>query len=103
MAWITSGVVTDPTDNAVLLDSGPLTSGVFVLPLLLMSTDFRRLVRIEWRNAANNSNKQSHIFIVDGSQIFDLSGRSITVLVGERVRLVTIGEVEGKVQATALT
>jgi len=103
MAWITSGAVTDPPDNAVLLDSGPLAAGVFVLPLLLMSADFQRFVRLEWRNAANSANKQSHIFIVDGSRIFDLSGRSITVLANERIRLVALGEVEGNVQVTALT
>jgi len=102
MAWITSGVVTNPPAGTVLLDSGPLPAGAFTMPLLLVSSD-GRMLRLEWRNAANGANKQSHIFIVSGTQVFDLSSKTITVLANERVRLVTIGDTEGSVQATALT
>ena len=103
MAWITSGVVVDPKPGVVLLDSGQLAVGVFQMPLILVTVDSRLLISLEWRNAANAVNRQSHVFVAEGTAIFDLRGTSISLLTNERVRVVTVGETEGRVQVSALT
>jgi hypothetical protein len=103
MAWISSGVVQDPKVGEVLLDSGALPAGAFTMPLLLMSSESDRLLRLEWRNAANAGNRQNHTFIVRQNAIVDLSGKQVTVAQGDRLRVVTVDLVEGAVQVSALT
>lgn len=104
MAWISTAIITTPADGDILLDSGALpANAAFPLPILLVTAENSCIVRLEWRNAANAANKSSHIFLCRGLHVFDLSRATINVLVNERLRVVAVGAIEGRVQVSALT
>lgn len=103
MAWASSGPVLNPVDGDIILDTGPLAAGAFALPIFVMTADSTRVLRLEYRNAANSANKQAQILLVSGTLVLDLKSASVTVLVNERFRVVVVGNILGRVQASTFT
>jgi hypothetical protein len=101
MSWITEGLVTNPAAGAVLADSGPLPAGEYGLPAVLVSSEVAVILVLQHRNAANNGNVRSHAIPVAAMTPFYLPPPgNETFSGGERLRLVVLAAVVGRMQAS---
>jgi len=63
MTWFTEGVKSGVISaGTVLADTGPLPSGVHSVYEMMLSTSVDAVVRLEWRNAANDGTNISQTF-----------------------------------------
>lgn len=100
-AWFTGGIVTNPAANAILADAGAQTieSG-HDFDVCVSSTVATAFV-IEWRDATNTANVWSHIVPIAANGFVCFTSRgSLTMLVGERIRVRQNSAATGSVQAS---
>lgn len=103
MAWDTNGLITDPSDNAILADTGAVGSMMTKDYCVLTSADAACELVLEHRNVMNTSNLHSHrINHNDPSRTVDLQ-IPITLGVGERLRVRLVTGFTGDIQGSLLS
>ena len=98
--WITSGVQTNPIIDFIFADSGAFANGGQTSVKLILSSTIGGGIVLEQRNAANNTNVNSHTFIVNAntSLCFEIPG--VIYAAGERFRIRNNAALVGLVQAS---
>ena len=95
--WWAGSILTNPTDGTVLVDSGPITAGTYLVALVGTGSvawvyDFQHR---DAANAANNNAQRRRP--AAGNEDF-LAPNKVQVASGERFRAVLVGNVTGEVQ-----
>lgn len=100
MAWISSGRVSSPALDAVLLDTGPLISGTRA-PQAIISSTVAAAFELQWRDAANLVTLRSQIL---ACLAFDtrntIINSTIEMLTNERLRVLAVGTIVGTVSVS---
>src|SRR5258708_38549089 len=98
--WATQGAIINPADATLLADTGPLLAALSSLTIMLSSTVGGGVVRLNRRNALNDTTLQSHPIMIGGLShlIFSFG---ITLLLNERITLTRpsgfTGTIEGSI------
>lgn len=101
MAWSTEGVKNIPATGTVLADTGPMATGVYIIPAYWVSSSSILNYIFQHRNATNDGNINSHAFILPaGGYVLSPALGSVELAEGERFRIVTNGVTAGSAQAT---
>jgi Trk K+ transport system NAD-binding subunit len=102
MPWFSSGRITNPALEAVILDTGPLTEGSHSLAVAVASTA-SGAVELQLRNAANDTTVQSQIIGVATNGFAVLPTLDTTVEDGGRMRVTAVGAILGVVSVSLWT
>ena len=97
--WEDGAEATNPTDNQILVDSGPLRAGNYLFAVIAgASVDW--VYVLEHRNAANdaNLNTQKRYPLAGNDDFF--SPNKIAIGEGERLRVRLVGSITGVVQVS---
>ena len=103
--WATEGPQTRPPNGTLLADLGPGTkSGRQPLPALIVTADVDAHVILQHRSDDNGSNRSVQGFPVGANQPLVLPGAlgHTEVQPGERFRVVTLGTINGIIQASLM-
>lgn len=101
MAWFSSGRITNPVLDQVLVDTGPIQGGSKNFQVYAASTG-QAAFEIQWRDAANAITKKSQILAVPAfgyNMLFPLV-REIELLDNERLRVVAVQAITGSVSVS---
>lgn len=95
--WYSGSILTNPSDGAVLLDTGPLQKGEYLVALTgASSVDW--VYDIQHRNATNTGNNDSQRRRpAKGNDDFFFPSK-LSIATDERIRLVLVGTIAGEVQ-----
>lgn len=102
MAWTSSGRITNPTLDLVLVDSGPISNpGPKNFQVFAASTAASAF-EIQWRDATNVTTLKSQIIAVPafGSVSFYGFLREIDMNLNERIRVIQVAAVTGSVSVS---
>ena len=101
---ITSGVLTNPAANTILVDTGALPGPANHTYQLLVSSSVAAVVVIEVRDAANATNIWAHTIPIAAMQPFQLKVDSLS-LEGDqqRIRIRLNAAITGVIQASVVT
>lgn len=104
MPWVTEDVISGPSANDVLADTGSLGGGSYNLYSLTVSASLAATVEIQHRNAANNANVFSQRYFLSALNPLCLpfSGSPpFTLDTNERIRVVITSALPlGSIQAS---
>lgn len=101
MTWLSSGRISSPALDAVLLDTGPLPAAPRNFKIMA-ACSVAASIEIQWRDATNTSNNGAQIVSI---QALDFQQsvpfmREIDMLANERIRIVAIGLIVGVVSVS---
>jgi len=101
MAWFSSGRITNPVTDAVLVDTGPLSGGSRSVKVIGSAT-VAAVFELQLRNAANNATLKSQILAVPASSTgqIDFESMDITMADSERLRVIAVAGVTGSVSVS---
>lgn len=102
MTWYTEGLKSTPASGTVLADTGQLTEGSRSVALVV-SANVIASIRLEVRNAANDTTNISQVFHLSalGSVATPQVAGYVNLASNERVRIVTTaGLLVGEIQAS---
>lgn len=98
--WISGSVTVNPTDGAVLVDTGPLNAGNYLFATVIVST-VDSAADMQYRDATNATSIDSQRrLIAAGTNDDFLFPNKLTFAVNERLRVVQNGNVTGTVQSS---
>ena len=96
--WTSGSVLTNPTANTIIVDTGALSAGRYLFAISGES-DVAWVYDIQHRNAANSANVSAQRRRpASGSEDF-LFPNKITIAANERVRILLTTGVTGEIQA----
>lgn len=100
-AWTTNGVITNPTTNAILADSGPLTGTPHIINAYVAST-VAAVVFVEWMDATNTTALKSQALFVgaNSNTPFTPTVQMNEFNANERIRVRLNAGVTGQMQAS---
>lgn len=100
-AWYTSNIITNPTANQIIADTGAIGDGFGHDFDVCVSSTVAAAIVVEWRDAANAANVFAHIIPVPANGFACFTSRgSLTFQTSERVRLRMNAAVTGSVQGS---
>ena len=100
--WVDGALTTNPSSGDIIADTTGLTVGEYVFAFLLTAT-VAASIRLEHRNAANSSTLAAHTFPVPANDIREpVFPTKISILEGERFRLVMAANLTGDVEGSIL-
>lgn len=105
MAWATAGIITNPTANQVIADTGPLPATAFV-PTFMCWANVSCLITLRHRNATNTADLHTQqLFLSTEGTSFQLFGLPTAVTLGANERLIlTVDNVfTGQIQCSIIT
>jgi hypothetical protein len=95
--WASGVIATNPSDGAVLVDTGVLTAGNYLFAITGTGSA-AWVYDLQHRNAANDGNVDSQRRRpAAGNEDFPLPNK-ITIAAGQRLRAVLVGAVTGEIQ-----
>lgn len=101
--WLSSGRVTNPTLDQVLVETGALIAGVYWFAAQGSAT-VAAAFEVQLRNATNTITLKSQIIAVSAygtSPIFEIPERfQFEVAAGERIRIIQIAAITGSVSVS---
>lgn len=99
--WTTGSILTNPTNGDVLVDTGAIKAGYYLIGVLA-SASVALVYDLQLRNAANDANvkSQRRRFGTTDSTLNDdmLLPNKISVEQNQRLRCVLVGSITGEVQ-----
>lgn len=101
MAWLSSGRVTNPTANQVLIDTGQLVAGPKNFAVYAASTAAAAF-ELQWRDATDTTTTKSQI-VAAGANGFTYSPpllRDVEVAQNERFRVIQVANLTGSVSVS---
>ena len=100
MAWISSGRITNPAVDAVLLDTGPVVSGTRS-PQVMLSSTVAAGFELQWRDAANLATLKSQMISCTALDTKDSKIWSdIEMATNERLRVLAVGLIVGTISVS---
>lgn len=103
MAWLSSGRITNPTANQVLLDTLAVVGGSYFFRVQGSST-VASAWEVQWQDATNVTTLKSFIIAVGSmgtSESFEVpQNLTITMNPNERIRVIQVGAVTGSVSVS---
>jgi hypothetical protein len=102
MAWYTEGVVSSPSANDLLADTGQLSVGGRTIQSMVLAANVSATIRLEHRNAANDTTLNSQTFYLSAlAPVTFQPNVGVTVSANDRFRIVVVsGLIVGNVQAS---
>lgn len=94
--WSSGPVLTDPTNGTVLVDSGSLEAGNYLIALV-GSASVDIVLDLQQRNAANDGTVKDLRRRPSAGDIDLLFGNDVEISQGERIRAVLVGTITGEV------
>jgi len=97
--WFQGSVLTNPADLTIVVDTGPMTAGNYLLSMLAAGSV---AVVYDWqhRDASNTSTLHSQRRRWASGPIDDLFGNDIALASGERIRIILQGAIVGEFQGS---
>lgn len=101
MPWVSSGRITNPALNQVLVDTGPLTGGARSFQVFA-SANVDAVFEIQLRDATNTTTLKDQILAVPAMGTASLGPllSDPPVADGERLRVIQVGAVTGNVSVS---
>jgi hypothetical protein len=100
-AWYTSNIITNPTVNQIIADTGAIGDGYGHDFDVCVSSTVAAAIVVEWRDASNTTNVFAHIIPIPANGFACFTSRgSLTFQANERVRLRMNAAVTGSVQGS---
>jgi hypothetical protein len=101
--WVDGALTTNPSSGDVIADTTDLTAGEYVFAFIFTAFTAATSLRIEHRNAANDATNAAHTFPIQTNSVLEpIFPTKITVLEGERFRIVMAASLTGDVEASIL-
>lgn len=100
MKWNTAGLLTNPAVNTILTESDVFVGDGPRPCLVMVASTVACVVVYEWRNAANDANKQFQAFPVAANGFMRIDIPYVDALEGERFRLRLNAAITGVCQAS---
>jgi hypothetical protein len=102
--WASSGRVTNPIANDVIVDSGAFAADGTRRPLFVLASSVAGSFELQHRDAANAVTLKSQIITLSATGTFKFDVPSgIDTLAGERLRLIMVAGVTGLVSCSVFT
>ena len=105
MSWLSSGRITNPTLDQVLLDTGALPAGVYFFAAYGAGS-VASVFEVQHRDATNTVTLKSQIIAAAASSIapkFEVSERTpLTLAANERIRIIAVAAIVGAVSVSLL-
>ena len=95
--WFSGSILTNPTDGTVLVDTGPLEKGNYLMAFMGAGS-VAWVYDIEQRNAANNGNVDSQRRRPAAGNEDAVFGSKVNLAENERIRCLLVGNITGQVQ-----
>lgn len=103
MAWLSSGRITNPTLDQVLLDTGAVPAGAYWLKAQGAST-VNSAFEVQYRDATNTTTLKSQIIATPTfgtTEPFDIPERfQFNMTANERIRIIQVAAVTGSVSVS---
>jgi len=103
MAWLSSGRITNPIADQVLVDTGQLPQGTMSF-MLVGSATVASVFEIQLRNAANTATLKSQILAVPASSTANIPETPVNppfaIATDERLRVIQVTGITGSVSVS---